>query len=76
MGYPKKSVIIDINTLNIRGATKEQLLKNWRRNNVLLYDGSKGEKPFVVEEPYNTKVKLIDVTKLNPDELGKALKNL
>lgn len=72
--YPKKSVIIDYNTLHITGINPKQLLKLWKDENVLIYDGSKGNEPFVVQEPYNSKVKLVDISKMSDEEIMKAFK--
>lgn len=61
-GIKNSRIIYDVNTLpNNKGLSMEGVMMIWEEYGVLLYDGSKGQRPIIVANHKYKKLKLINV---------------
>lgn len=66
-------LIVDVNTMIINRIEPKDILELYYREGVFLYDSTKGQKPFFVND--ETEIKLIDAKSDEGIKLIETLKN-
>jgi len=79
MPKKKKRVAIDLRTLDIphmkiegKGPTPKDLIEIYLKEDILIYDGSRGNAPIFIDD--DVEVMLLDISKV--DNLDEALKQV
>ncbi|HDZ15591.1 hypothetical protein LCGC14_0501070 [marine sediment metagenome] len=71
----RPAVCVDIGTIgSIKGLPAKQIMDLWVNTKTLIYDGSKGQAPILLDTHDKQLAKLVDISTLPPEELEKVLK--